>query len=142
MSTMTQVAEAVKVMVNAGAYSLPFTAERHYRPVHDLTQLQALTVSVVPQGMTIVTAGRASNQHDYRIDVAVQQKFDDDGPAALDPLMAVVEEIADHMRFKRLASLPEAIWVKTENVPIYAPEHLEQHRVFTSVLTLTYRIVK
>jgi hypothetical protein len=32
--------------------------------------------------------------------------------------------------------------VRTENVPVYAPEHLEEYRQFTSVLTLTFRVVR
>ena len=41
-----------------------------------------------------------------------------------------------------LQDYPEAAWVQTENVPIYAVEHMEQHRVFTSILTLTFRVVR
>jgi hypothetical protein len=31
--------------------------------------------------------------------------------------------------------------VRCENVPIYSPEHLAEKRVFTAVVTLTYRVV-
>jgi hypothetical protein len=56
--------------------------------------------------------------------------------------MALVEEIADFFRLRRLTSYPDAIWVRTDNVPVYAPEHLEEFRQFTSVLTLTFRVVR
>jgi hypothetical protein len=38
--------------------------------------------------------------------------------------------------------MPSAMWVKTENLPIYSPEHLETKQVFTSLLTFTFRVVE
>ena len=35
-----------------------------------------------------------------------------------------------------------AVWVRTANEPIYAADHLAEQRLFTSVLTLTYRVMK
>ena len=52
------------------------------------------------------------------------------------------QDLADLLRLKRLSGMNVAAWVRTENAPIYALEHLEQQRVFTSVLTVTYRIVQ
>ncbi len=40
-----------------------------------------------------------------------------------------------------LAATPHAVWVRTRNDPVYAPEHLAEQRAFTSVLTVTYRSV-
>ncbi len=142
MADITDIADAVAAELNAGSFGQEFTAERHYRPVFDLPEMGTLHVTVVPQGMTIETAGRGRSQHDCRIDIAVQKKFENGDADELDPLMALVEQIADHFRFKRLEGLPDAVWVKTENAPIYAAEHMEQNRVFTSVLTLTFRVVR
>ncbi len=140
MAVITDIADAVVASLNAGSFGQEFTAERHYRPVFDLPEMGTLHVTVVPQGMAIETAGRGRSQYDCRIDIAIQKKFENGDSAELDPLMALVEQIADHFRFKRLEGLPEAMWVKTENTPIYAAEHMEQNRVFTSVLTVTYRV--
>ena len=81
-------------------------------------------------------------QYDFAIDVAVQKKFETGDAAELDPLMSLVEEIADFFRLRRLAAYPDAVWVRTDNVPVYAPEHMEEYRQFTSVLTLTFRVVR
>jgi hypothetical protein len=62
--------------------------------------------------------------------------------AELDGLTHLTEQIADFFRLRRLSGMPQAIWSKTENVPVYSPEHLEQKQVFTSVLTLTFRVVR
>lgn len=141
MSRSVAIADAVTAELNAGGFAQPFTAERLYRPQFELTDMDTLHVTVVPQGVSIEPAGRNLNQYDYRIDVAVQKRFSEDDAAQLDPLMQLVEAIVDYFRFKRLET-PEAAWVKTENVPIYSPEHMEQLRQFTSVVTLTYRMLR
>ena len=140
MSAIIEIAEAVKEELNAGSFSQPFTAERHYQPLFELKDMKDLHVSVVPNGISIHPLGRGQNQYDVRIDVAVQKKFDTDDAPELDPLMTLVEEIADHFRLKRLANYTGAMWVKTENVPVYAQEHMEQLRQFTSVVTFTFRV--
>ena len=99
-------------------------------------------MSVVPKGVTVERADRTRNQYDFNIDVAVQKKFQTGDAAELDPLMALVEEIADFFRLRRLAEYPDALWMRTENVPVYAVEHLDEFRQFTSVLTLTFRVVR
>jgi hypothetical protein len=79
--------------------------------------------------------------------VAVQKRvMKDDSPGLdtdeIDELMTLVEEIDDLMRHKPLAGFEQAHWVKTENKPIYDPKHLKEHGQFTSLLTLTFRVVR
>ena len=142
MATITDIADAVVAELNGHTFSQALTAVRYYRPVFDLGEMQTLHVSVVPKGVTIERADRSHNQYDFAIDVAVQKKFETGDAAELDPLMALVEELADFFRLRRLATYPDAVWVKTENVPVYAQEHMEEFRQFTSVLTLTFRVVR
>jgi hypothetical protein len=142
MPLVTDIADAVVAALNAATFSLPLTAERHYVPRFDLADMQTLHVSVVPKERTDQLAARGGAQQDVAVDIAVQQKLASDDLADIDPLLALAEEIGGHFRGKRLDSFPEAIWVKTEHRPIYAPEHLEQLRQFTSVLTLTFRVIK
>jgi len=141
VSTIVAIADAVVSELNAGGFIEPFTAQRLYHPQFELTDMDTLHVTVVPQGVSIEPAGRNINQYDYRIDVAVQKRFSEGDAAELDPLMQLVEAIVDYFRFKRLQT-PEAAWVKTENAPIYSPEHMEQLRQFTSVVTLTFRVIR
>jgi len=54
--------------------------------------------------------------------------------------MELVEEIADHFRAQPLVGYPQARCVEVDNEPVYAVEHLEEFRQFTSVITLTYRV--
>lgn len=145
MSLITAVADAVVAELNgapAGTFAQAFAAARHYRPQFDLAELKTLRVSVVPKGIAITGLMRSANQHDVSVDVAVQKKVNPADSAELDGLMTLVEQIADYFLLRRLTALPTALWTKTDNVPVYAPEHLEQKQVFTSVLTFTFRVVR
>jgi DNA-binding XRE family transcriptional regulator len=90
----------------------------------------------------VSAATRSQTQRDVAIDVAVQKKLGQEQNVSLDPLLVLAEEIAEHFRAKRLDSFPGALCVKTEFKPIYAPEHIEQLPTFTSVLTLTFRVIE
>ena len=140
MATVSDIAEAVKNELNAGTFSMPLTAERHYQPQFDLAEMKGLHVSVVPGGVTLASLGRGRSQSDVKIDVAVQKKLKKADAAEIDPLMALVEEIVEFFKARRLSAVPEAAWVKTENAPIVAQEHMAEMRQFTSVVTLTFRV--
>ena len=141
-SELIQVTEAVVTALNAGTFSQSVTAVRHYLPRFDLAEVKDLHVSVVPKGIEVAQATRDKGTFDYRIDVAVQKKLTSGSAAELDPLLALVEEIAESFRGKRLPGMSTAMWVKTEHAPVYAPEHLQELRQFTSVMTLTFRVTR
>ncbi|MFQ3678544.1 MAG: hypothetical protein SNJ74_11445 [Fimbriimonadaceae bacterium] len=138
-ATILAIADAVVAQLNATAFSQPLTAERHYLPQFELADMTTLRVSVVPRSVASKGLDRNRDSFDCRIDVAVQQKLDPT-PGNLDALMVLVEEIADHFRSEPLAGYPQARCTEVENVPVYAPEHLDEFRQFTSVLTLTFRV--
>ena len=142
MAEIVGVAQAVTDELNAGSFSLPFTAERKYLPIYTLQDMKGLHVTVVPRGVAVSSLGRARNQYDYQVDVAVQKKLAEEEAGEIDPLMSLVEEIADHFRLKRLAGYPNAAWARTTNEPVYDPEHLNELRQFTSVLTFSFRVVR
>ena len=142
MSVITDIADAVAAEINAGTYSQELTAQRLLLPRFDLEDMQSLQVTVVPKSLTTLPGGRAHNQHDFVIDVAVQQKLQTINDTEIDDLLTLVDEVADQLRFKRLTSYPNAVWLKTENQPVYAQEHLEEMRQFTSILTFTFRLMR
>jgi len=139
-STLIVLADAIVASLNGATFSMTFQAERGYRPVVELPALQAVKVTVIPKSLAISAATRADGFYDCAIDIGVQRKVDVDDPAALDELMKLVEEIGDHLRYHRLEGFTVAAWLALENEPVFAPEHLDQHRQFTSVLTVTYRV--
>lgn len=148
MSTIVAIADAVVDRLNAGSFSMPVTAVRHHQPTFDLANLETLRVSVVPRSLTVIGASRRQSQYDVLIDIGVQKRLAPapgsagDEDAEIDALLDLVEELADHVRFERLPTVPEAVWVGVAQEPVVAAEHLEQHRQFTSILTVTYRVLR
>jgi hypothetical protein len=143
MSAIIDIAEAVVAEINdADVLPSGISAQRHYVPTFELKDMDTLQVSVVPRGVAIQPMGRAYCQHDVQIDIGIQQRFQDDQQNTIDALMQQVEQISDLLRAKRLTQLPGAVWLRSQNDPIYAPEHMDQLRQFTSVLTLTYRVTR
>ena len=139
MTASAVIAEALVTDLNATAFSRPFTARRAYLPLADLAEMADLHVTVVVAGRTTEPISRSLLQVDHRLEVAVQQRLSGDGLSDGDPLLALVEEIADHFAGHRLAGAPEAAWVKTEHGPLVDPGHLNELRQFTSLLSITYR---
>ena len=140
-ATIAAIADAVVASLNAATFSQPVTAVRHYQPVFELSEMSELKVSVVPRSVTSTPLDRNRHSFDYKIDVAVQRKIE---PTLgnFDALLELVEEIADHFRTQPLVGYPQARCIEVSNEPIYAAEHLDEYRQFTSVLTLTYRVWK
>jgi len=141
MGNLSLLAEAVVADLNNEAFSLDFVARRLYRPRFEPADLKTLQVSVVPRSLVIEAASRAEDSQEYRIDVAVQQKLDTETAEEMDPLLGLVEEIARYFRLRRPAAMPSALCVKVANEPVYAVEHLNELRCFTSIITLSFRMV-
>jgi len=71
----------------------------------------------------------------------VQKKLGKDLDTEVAALCGLMDQIADYLRRRALPGVPGAAGVRTQNEPVYAPEHLAEQRVFTSVLTVTYRAI-
>ena len=145
MSLATDIADAVATELGAappGTFSQPFAAERNVLPEFDLEDLADLKVTVVPKSVEITGSTRAASQYDIAVDIGVQKKLDSDLDGEVAALGTLVDEMADYLRGRTLDQAPFAVWVRIGNDPVYAPEHLAQRRVFTSVLTVTYRAMK
>ncbi|GMV98444.1 MAG: hypothetical protein AMXMBFR83_27940 [Phycisphaerae bacterium] len=139
MALIADIAEAIVTALNGHTFSQPFTAARAYRPVFDLKDLEDLHVTVVPKGVELSTAGRGLAQSDLEIHIGVQKKLASSDSAEIDALLGLAQEIAEFIR--TTGRFGDAAWVKTENTPIYSAEHLGELRQFTSVLTLTLRVM-
>jgi len=99
----------------------------------------ASPLTVVPKAVEISAASRITSQHDVQIDIGIQKKLGKDLDAEVPVLCELVDEIAAFLKRRPLQATPHAVWVRSANEPIYAPEHLAEQRVFTSILTVTYR---
>ena len=131
------VADAIVTELNATTLSQPFTAARGYLPTFDLAEMNELKVTVVPKEDDDKLDTRSQSSHDYAIDIGVQKKPPAIENTDLDPLMLLVQEIADHFLFGQQAAGATLI-APTVRI-LYLQEHLQKLRQFTSVITLTFR---
>jgi hypothetical protein len=138
-ASMVAIADAVTAELNGHSFSQPFNAHRLYLPIFDLQAMSELKVTVVPKSISSSSLDRSRDNFDYQIDIAIQKKTPNE-IAVIDSLMLLVEEIGDHFRSSPLSSFPGARCTSVENTPVYAPDHLQELRQFTSVLTLTFRL--
>lgn len=136
---LLQVADAVTYEINLGSYSQSVSAVRFYQPRFNLADMDVLHVSVVPRSISEKQLSRALTTYDCGIDVGIQQRSPMD-QATLDALTKLVAEIADRLRNNPLTALPDARLMELNNEPVFAPDHLDELRQFTSVLTVTYRV--
>ena len=141
MSLVIDIADAVVAELAGGQFSQPIDPQRLVLPAFDLPSLSQLRVSVVPRAVEISASSRITSQHDVQIDIGIQKKLGKDLDEEIATLCSLVDEIAAFLQRRTLAAAPHAIWVRTANEPIYAPQHLAEQRVFTSVLTVTYRAI-
>ena len=145
MSLVIDIADAVTGEINAaapGTFSEAFTAERHVLPEFALADLKDLKVTVVPKRVEITGSTRAASRYEIAVDIGVQKKCSKDLNGEVAILGTLVDEIADYLRRRPLSAAPFAAWVGITNEPVYAPEHLAEQRVFTSVLTVIYLAMK
>ena len=101
--------------------------------------MSALHVTVVPREIASAVFDRANDEDEIKVDVGVQKRVASAAVEDVDPLLSLVQEIADFLNRKEMG---DAMWRKTENKPVYVPEHLREKQQFTSVLTVTYRVVR
>lgn len=138
-SFAVSIAADVEARLNGIVFSLPFLARRAYRPEYNLTTDSGVKVFIVPKSFADAVGSRADDQCDYEIDIGVMYKLTGDDDKECDSVMKLVEEIADELRER--STLPDtgARLVAIANDPIFAPDQLTEKRVFTSVITATYR---
>ena len=139
MSLVMDIADAVAAELGTGTFSQAITPQRMVLPEFGLEDMADLRVTVVPKAVDVTGSTRSVCQHDVQIDIGIQKKLGKDLDTKVPLLCELVDEIAAFLKRRPLAAAPHAAWVRTANEPIYAPEHLAEQRVFTSILTVTYR---
>lgn len=143
MSELTDIADAVVAALNDAELSQPFTAVRRYVPKVDLEVLQAIDVTVVAAGVSRTIETRGSLRKEYRVDVGVRKKVDPADTDDCDPLMTLVEEIAELFIGSALGNYTTAICTEAlcPDEPPYNLDHMVELRQFTRVVQLTFRVV-
>lgn len=141
-SVAKDIAAGLLAVLEAATFSQPVYVTRKYVPQMDIKAIDGVQVTVVPRGDEMANADRSRLSHTVTVDVAVQAKVSGTTPTEVDPLMDLVQEVADFLTRRPLPSVPSAAWLRIVNVPVYAPDHLSLKATFTSVLTVTYMVLR
>ena len=144
MSLVLDIADAVAAeLANApaGTFSQSFTPRRLVLPQFELSELKDLQVSIVPRAAENSLAARGLALKEVQIDIGIQKRLGKDIDTEIEPLLTLLEQIDAYLRQRPLQAVQGAPWLKSTNDPIYASEHLANDRVFTSVLTVSYRVM-
>lgn len=134
MKLTIDIAEAVQDHLIAAGYD----AVRAYRAIFRLKDIKELRLTVVPRAAELEIASRQDDTVEVQIDVAIQKRVAIDALDEIDACMDHVSAIQESLNRVEFGDI-EARWVGAANDPIFIEEHLDQHHVFTSILTLRYR---
>jgi hypothetical protein len=134
-------ADQVVLSLNSGNYNLSFKAVRTLFPFYELKDLATLNVTVVPKSVNIVTASRNSSEFDYQVDIAIQKAVKSPDDREVNSLMDMAMEIGKSFRGKVFHNLGTVCSKQTID-PLYSIEHIQPPSVFTSVVTLNFKVIQ
>jgi hypothetical protein len=139
-ATIDDITASVVTLLNGQSWSLSFTAEASDQPIYKPQDLADLQVAVVPAKQGTKRIARRKWQQEYTLWVAVMQRPETFDEASRAARKALVQEI---MVYLEGVDTVTAGGVKTtlmavENEVLMDPDHMEQMRQFTSVLSLTF----
>jgi hypothetical protein len=104
-------------------------------PATELDKLSGTVLSVVPRSLEAVEITRASFRRTYGIDVGYQKRVAAD--TEVPTLCEAVETLLAYLWNRQLSGVAVR-FVSAKIEPVYVTEHLQQFRVFTSVVRLEY----
>lgn len=160
-SRAAQLADAVTAALTGHTFSMEFAAERSWQPKCDVKEIADLAeaaggevkVYVTPRSRATTRLNRHQNDNRHAIDLsflavigANATATDQDVQDEVDALAALVEEVADHLdrtvlEVEGVDGVPHSVaGVAIE--PMASLTHLDELRVFFSVVTVTYREVR
>jgi hypothetical protein len=134
-----QLSKQLAENLNGSNFSQPFTASARVLPEYELSALKNLTVSVVPKSVEIINLTRVASNLEIEVDLAIQKKITAEIDTDVESLLSLVTEIID---FVNRRNIGQARFIKVSNDPIYSPEHLNEKRLFTSLITVSYLQMK
>lgn len=109
-------------------------------PRYDL-EAGGLRVQVVPKGLASEIAARATIQSDHQVDVGVFAAVDSLDSDLIDPYIVLLQEFQSMFlgRGLTVGDVP-AVCIRAAVNPLFSTEQLREKRLFTGVLTLTFRL--
>ncbi len=128
--------EVLKMAELVTAELKEYKAELVYFPEFDLRELDEMRIAVVPVGTQYKTLSRSAHEELPKVQIGVLKRCGEDG---LDEMLQFVEKLGLGFLNKKLG---RATCVAVAYNPIYSPEHLRERGQFTSVIELTFKVLK
>lgn len=139
MNKPAAIAAELVTLLNAGSFTLPFTAIRSYAPLFTREELETLRVCVAPRTRERFPVSREESHDDVLIDIWIMKGVSSEIPVTeADPIADFAEEILYWTERKNPASVIGYSWLRSEQI-FFVPEHLQNKGVFSSIVTATYK---
>jgi hypothetical protein len=135
-NTAISIADEVVKTLNSGGV----TATRSLFPFYELKDLASLKVTVVPKSVDIQSSSRSASEFDYQIDIAFQKSVKSPDDSEVSTLADLVLNTAKSFRGKVYQAV-NAVCSKV-GVLLYSAEHIQPPSVFTSVITLNFKVIE
>ncbi len=130
MSEVLKIAQAVTDSLSE------YKAELLYFPEFELRDLNEMRIAVVPSGTEYKTVSRSAHEELPKVQIGILKRCDEDG---LDAMLQFAEKLGLGFLNRKLAGVTCVAVVYN---PIYSPEHLRERGQFTSVIELTFKVLK
>lgn len=132
--------EIVRKLNQAGnGFALDFVAVRRFLPLFDLPKFKQLHVSVVPRTDAGSPFSRSTWRHDIQVDIAIQQKLQDDDEETMETMVYLGEQINTFFeKPENRPNVPERLTGNTLGPTLWDPRLQLENKLFTSVVSLTF----
>lgn len=128
--------EVLKIAESVAAELAEYHAEVVFFPEFELRELDEMRVVVVPLATEYKTLSRAAHEELLKVQIGFLKRGCEDN---LPDLLRLVEGLGLGFLNKKLAG---ATCVCVAYNPIYSAEHLRERGQFTSVIELTFKLIR
>lgn len=143
MSVHTDIADFVLGLIDPGGgpWAHPFTAQRAWTPTLQPGDLETAVASVVPLRAERSLAARKRDQTDYDVAILLQQNTDGASASGTDARITVLDALAEEFMAAVTRQNPAgAEYLRVVRDPVLDPDTIFDHQVFSTVITITYRV--
>jgi len=140
---VSNLCDEVTAILNATDFGVECTATKSYVPSLELKGAgETVYLTVAPQTTGYRRDSRSATGRPVEIGIGIQRRLPREDPdTVVETMLDVVERVATELHGTRVAAL-SAVCISIQNDPIYAPDHMKDVRLFTSVLTTQWEAVQ
>lgn len=128
--------EVLKIAESVAGELAEYQAELQFSPEFELRDLDTMRVIVVPLATEYKTLSRSAHEELLKVQIGVLKRACGDD---LPELLCFVEKLGFGFLNQKLG---DATCVVVAYNPIYSADHLRERNQFTSVIELTFKLVR